>query len=41
VDNVAIDLMPTINRAYSMIPNIWAMPRWVSPISQPTAGTPC
>ena len=41
VDSVAIALVPTIIRAYSMILNIWAMPLWVSPTSHPTAGVPC
>ena len=39
MDRVAIALVPTIMRAYSITWNIWAMPAWTSPSSQPTAGT--
>ena len=31
-------LVPTSIRAYSMTRNIWAIPSWTSPSSQPTAG---
>jgi hypothetical protein len=41
VDSVAIALVPTIIRAYSMIMNICRMPSWTSPNSQPLAGVPC
>ena len=33
-------LVPTIIRAFSMTWNIWAMPSWTSPSSQPWAGSP-
>ena len=32
-------LVPTIIRAFSMTWNIWAMPSWTSPSSQPWAGS--
>ena len=33
-------LEPTIIRAFSITWNIWAMPSWTSPSSQPRAGSP-
>ena len=39
MDSVAIALVPTIIRAYSMTLNICAMPSCTSPTSQPTAGS--
>ncbi len=41
LDSVAIALVPTIIRAYSITWNICAMPSCTSPSSQPTAGVPC
>ncbi len=40
VERVAIALLPTIIRAFSMTWNICAMPSWTSPSSQPLAGSP-
>ena len=41
MESVAIALVPTIIRAYSMIWNICAMPSCTSPSRVPTAGVPC
>ena len=41
MDSVAIALVPTIIRAYSMMWNICAMPSCTSPSREPTAGVLC